>query len=185
MKRMWLDRSTRLMAGFSLLELVVVVAIVALLMAIAVTKYLALVVDTERVAMEGVIGTLRSALGMKMAEYIVEGNINDLRLLEKSNPMDRLSQLPNNYVGELDGPQVAEVPSGMWYFDRSERTLVYRVQNANYFQTALEGAPRARFHIRLQFEDRDGNKAFDGRKDKLLGLVLTPLEPYRWLNYES
>jgi general secretion pathway protein G len=174
----------RASAGFSLLELVVVIAIIAVLMAIAVSKYLALAVEAERVMMESVLSTLRVAVNMKMAEDIVEGRINDVRLLENSNPMDRLQQTPNNYAGELDGTETAGVPSGTWYFDRAEHTLVYRVHNVNYFQTVLEGLPRARFRVRVLFQDRDGDRVFDGTKDKLEGVVVTPLEPYRWLSYE-
>ncbi len=177
-------RSTRLTAGFSLLELVVVVAIIAVLMAIAVSKYLALAVEAERVAMESVLSSLRTAISMKMAEDIVEGRINDVRLLENSNPMDRLQQTPNNYAGELDGAQAAGIPSGTWYFDRAEHALVYRVHNVNYFRTVLEGPPRARFKVRVLFQDRDGDRVFDAPKDKLEGVVVTPLEPYHWLSYE-
>ena len=171
-------------AGFSLLELVVVVALVAILMAVAVSKYLALAVEAERVMMESVLSSLRSAINMKMAEYIVEGRINDVRRLENSNPMDRLSQTPNNYAGELDSTETAGVPSGTWYFDRAERTLVYRAHNVNYFQTALAGPARARFRVRVLFQDRDGDRIFDAAKDRLEGVQLTPLEPYRWLSYE-
>jgi len=175
---------TRLTAGFSLLELVVVVAIIAVLMAVAVSKYLALVVDAERVAMESVLSTLRVAVNMKMAEYIVDGKINDVRLLENSNPMDRLSQTPNNYAGVLDGTETTGVPGGNWYFDSTDQTLVYRVHNVNYFQTALDGPARARFRVRVLYQDRDGDRVFDSARDKLEGVVLKPTEPYRWLSYE-
>lgn len=178
------QRTSNRSRGFSLLELVVVVAIIAVLMAIAVSKYLALAVEAERVMMESVLSTLRVAVNMKMAEYIVEGRINDVRLLENSNPMSRLSQTPNNYAGELEGTEAAGVQGGTWYFDRAEHTLVYRAHNVNYFQTALEGPARARFRVRLLFEDRDGDRVFKAPTDKLEGVVVAPLEPYRWLSYE-
>jgi len=179
------DRSTRLTAGFSLLELVVVIVIIALLMAFAVSKYRALAVEAERVSLESVVGTLRSAISMKMMEYIVQGNTANLWRLENSNPMDRLAEVPSNYIGELDNPDPAGIKGGTWYFDTRERTLVYRVNSESHFQTALAGPPRARFRVRLLFEDRDGNGVFDAAKDRFEGLQLAPLEPYRWLGYET
>jgi general secretion pathway protein G len=120
---------------------------------------------------------------MKMAEYVVLGKIDKLPLLENSNPMEQLSQTPSNYLGELASSEAAAAPGGNWYFDRGERSLVYRVNNVSYFETELAGPPRARFRVRLQFQDRNGNGVFDAGEDKLEGVVLTPLEPYRWLNY--
>lgn len=170
----------RASAGFSLLELVVVIVIIALLMAFAVNKYLALAAEAERAAMENLAGTLRSALHMKMAELIVRNQMKDIAALAGSNPMDRLAEAPQNYLGERDG--TAGVEGGSWYFDTGARTLVYRVQSAGYFQTELEGPARARFAVRLVYQDQNKNGVFDAQVDKIEGVKLVALEPYRWTN---
>jgi general secretion pathway protein G len=168
--------------GFSLLELVVVIVIIALLMAFAVNKYLALAAEAERAAMENLAGTLRSALHMKMAELIVRNRMQDIPALAGSNPMDRLAEAPQNYLGERDGVHLAGIEGGSWYFDTGARTLVYRVQSAGYFQTALEGPARVRFAVRLVFQDQNKNGVFDAQADKIEGVKLVALEPYRWTN---
>lgn len=170
--------------GFSMLELVVVIVIIALLMAVAVSKYLALAVDAERVAMENVLGSLRSAVSLKMTEAILRGNIGNLWQLETSNPMERLAEVPSNYIGQLDNPDPASVKGGAWYFDLNERALIYRVRNESNFQTDLAGPPRARFGIRIVFEDRNGNSQFDPAVDKVEGLRLAALESYSWINLD-
>lgn len=168
--------------GFSLLELVIVIAIIVLLLVIAVDKLLPLRVDAERTAMENVLGSLKSALSIEVAAQIAKGRIPSLAALQDSNPMRRLSETPNNYLGELDAPDPASIEGGQWYFDRRDNTLVYRVSNVESFQTPLPGPARARFAVRLDYDDMNGNNHFDTGVDTLRGLRLEALDAYTWIN---
>ncbi len=167
--------------GFSLLELVVVIIIIAFLMVIAISRLLALQVDAERVAVESVLGTLRSAIGMKVAQHIVQDDIRGLRSLVGSNPMDRLAETPHNYLGALDGVDPLSLEDGKWYYDQSGRALVYLVRNKAYFSGGRPEPPSARFGLELVFADRNCNGRFD-RRDEIEGLRLNALEPYAWTN---
>lgn len=167
--------------GFTLLELTVVVVIVALLVVIAIERLLAIQADAERVMMETVVGTLRSALGMKVAESLVKHETAKLPLLEGSNPMDRLAELPPNYLGALDRPDPGTLEDGHWYFDISSRTLVYLVRHKARFEGGLADPPRARFKVQVVYADRNGNGRYDAGVDAVEGLRLAPVEPYRWV----
>lgn len=168
--------------GFSLLEMVIVVCAIALLALLAIDRLWAMRVDAERVAMEQVAGSLRSALGIKVANHLAKGDMSGLRALEGSNPMDRLSELPQNYLGALADPDPASVAAGSWYFDLASRTLVYRVRNEDYFSSSLGPPARARFAIRLVYEDRNRNGRFDQAVDGLEGVRFAALESYEWTN---
>ena len=167
-------------AGFTLLELVIVITIISVLLVIAVSRLLALQVDAERVAMNTVVGVLRSAIGIKVAESIVRQDIGGLPSLAGSNPMDRLAELPSNYLGEKDGVDPATLEDGNWYFDTGSGTLVYLVRNKGYFTGGLQNPPRARFAIRIVYTDRNGNGVFDVGVEAIEGLRLAVLEPYAW-----
>jgi len=167
--------------GFSLLELVVVIVLIALLMQIAIARLLALQADAERVAMDTMIGTLRSALGMKVAESLVRDATAQLPALEGSNPTERLAELPRNYVGEFEAPPPGTIEDGNWYFDRADRTLVYLVRNRTHFSGGAADPPRARFSVKLVYADKNGNGRFEAGIDAVEGLSLAPVEPYQWV----
>ncbi|MEK6771157.1 MAG: prepilin-type N-terminal cleavage/methylation domain-containing protein [Pseudomonadota bacterium] len=167
--------------GFSLLELVIVIVIISVLLAVAISRLLALQVDAERVAMETVAGVIRSAIGIKIAEHIVNQDVPGLARLAGSNPMDRLAEVPGNYLGVQDGVNPATLADGNWYYDRREGVLVYLVRNTGFFRGGLDNPPRARFAIRLVYSDRNGNGVFDPGIDRIEGLRLAPLEPYQWV----
>jgi general secretion pathway protein G len=166
--------------GFSLLELVVVIVIISVLLVLAISRLLALMVDAERVTMEAVAGTLRSAIGMKVAESIVKSKVSELRAFEGSNPMALLAETPHNYLGELDGADPAKLEDGNWYFDKRDKTLVYLVRNKGFFSGGQPSPPRARFAVRLVYSDRSGNGVFDPGVDVIEGLRLSPAEKYSW-----
>lgn len=167
-------------AGFSLLELVIVITIISVLLVIAISRLIALQADAERVAMNTVVGVLRSAIGIKVAESIVRQDIGGLPSLAGSNPMDRLAELPSNYLGEKGGVDPVTLEDGSWYFDTGSGTLVYLVRNKGNFTGGLRNPPRARLAIRLVYNDRNGNGAFDAGVDAIEGLRLAALEPYAW-----
>lgn len=163
-------------SGFSLLELVVVIAIISVLLVMAITRLWALQVDAERVAMEQVLGSLRSAIGIKVADYFVRNDVAGVRSLTGTNPMDRLSEVPKNYIGALSGANPDTIEGGSWYFDVPGKVLVYRVRNQDYFSGGVGPPARARFTIRVVYEERGRN----GRNE-VAGVTLVALEPYTWI----
>jgi general secretion pathway protein G len=166
--------------GFTLLELVVVVVIVALLAVAAMHRLLVLQAAAERATLQAVVGTLQSALGMKFAERWVKQDWASIAALEGSNPMDQLAQLPPNYLGALAGADPAKLADGNWYFDTDAGVLVYLVRNGTGFRGGLAEPARARFAVRLVYEDRHRNGRFDRGVDEVRGVRLETLEPYAW-----
>lgn len=131
--------------------------------------------------MESVVGTLRSAIGIKVAERIVRQTPGDLASLENGNPMNLLAEVPSNYVGELTGADPGTLAKGSWYFDADSRVLVYVVDNSGYFSGGLADPPRVRFRMQLVYTDKNNNGSYDGGVDSIEGLRLAPLESYRWI----
>lgn len=167
-------------AGFSLLELVVVIAIISGLLAIAFDRLWGLQVDAERVAMEQTVGSLRSALGIKVADYFVQNDIAGVQHLAGTNPMARLSEVPGNYLGELSGAEAVKIEGGKWYFDVPSKVLVYQVRNQNYFRGGFGKPAQIRFAIRVVYEAR-------GRagQNEVAGVTLKALDTYQWLQAEN
>jgi len=168
--------------GFSFIELVIVICIIAVLFVAAATRIWGFRVDAERVALETVVGAINSALGIKVAEYIVRNKVAKLAQLEMSNPMGQLAQIPKNYLGELGEMQAAAAENGNWYFDSASHYLIYRVKNAANLKTSLPPPARARFVIQLVYDDVNANGIFDPGKDVITGLRLVPVEPYVWID---
>ena len=176
------NKSTRLgHSGFTLLELIVVVGIVAILFTVGLNKYLALLVEVERATMAQNIGIMRSAVAMQVAKKIVGDDLDGLGELAETNPMNYLTEQPQNYLGEFQGADPAAIEGGQWYFEKAGNYLVYRVKNTDYFQGGLAGPKRVRFQIALVYADHNGSGRFEPKIDALEGLRLAALEPYQWL----
>ncbi len=123
--------------GFTLIELVVVMVILALLAAVAVPKFLDLQKQAEAASVKKVIGNLRSALSIRTAQAIV--NSEDLATLAYNgsaalNPMnDLLSNKPETYLGVVTANQPAN-PKGVWYdrnINASDHYVMYKLKNAD------------------------------------------------------
>ena len=166
--------------GFSLIELVVVISVIAILITVAVSRLWRLQVEAERVAMEQVVGNLRSALGINVASYLVVGDMAGMQSLEGSNPMDRLAEVPNNYLGTVNG-SMTDTAGGAWYFDTRNRALVYRVRNADYFRGGASTPAQARFSVQLVYEDRNPSRVAGSNRREIVGARFATLEPYAWV----
>ena len=164
--------------GFTLLEMVVVVILIGVLLTLAIDRLIRLQALAARVAMDQVLGGLRSALTLQLAQHIVQGRTADLGTLARANPTRWLVRPPGNYAGAFADPDPARIAGGRWYFNTKARWLVYRVAHAADFRTALPGPPRIRFKVRLVYADSAGNGVRDG---EVVGVRLGPVEPYRWV----
>ena len=163
--------------GYTFLELLIVIAIISILIAVALDRYSKLLVDVERTSMEHDLGVMRSAIGLQMAEHFLTDNMDGLKLLVNSNPMDLLAEQPKNYVGAVSHRDTAEIEDGNWYYDSDINALIYLVINDRYFISEIKPA-QARFKIYPVYSEKK-----QGRKIKTYqsGLSLRSIEPYRWL----
>ena len=139
--------------GFTLFELAVTVAIVGVLAAVLLSRVRLYQEEAERVAMEHVVGVLRSALSMKAGQMVAQGQQQHLSKLITINPMDLLAQKPANYMGELNTPQKEKISHGNWYFDRKKLLLVYIARTGATFQ--VSDTKQFQFKIEI-LRDMDG-----------------------------
>lgn len=170
----------RARAGFSLLELLIVVVIVSILLVVAIERLLAARFEAERATVQSVLGALRSALYIEFAAAAAQGKLARVESAAGSNPMLHLAEKPDSYAGEFFGADPALFEPGTWYFDTRDRALVYVVRFPQAFITTLSGTPRARVAVEPDYEDLDRNGRFDPGRDPVRGLKLVPLEPFDW-----
>ncbi|SDZ90207.1 general secretion pathway protein G [Desulfuromusa kysingii] len=163
--------------GFTFLELVIVITVISVLGFVALNRYYQLLVDVERTSMEHDLGVMRSAISMQVAGHYVAGNMTGLKKLVDSNPMELLSEKPNNYLGVISHYRIEDIEKGSWFYDSKEQALIYMVRNQLYFVTELSEPARARFKIYPVYSDR----LKGGETKYISGLTLKEEEPYRWL----
>ena len=166
--------------GFSLLELLFVLTVIGVLIAIALDKLPTWQAQAERTAAENVVGSLRSALGIKVASFVARNDIAAIAALDGGNPMEQLAEVPDNYAGMQQGAEAAGVEGGRWYFDATTRQLVYRVRTGFAGGAAVERTPELRYAVRLVYEDRNRNGRFDAGRDSLEGVRLEEVQGYAW-----
>ena len=87
--------------GFSLLELVIVIVIVALLAALAMDRLLFYEEMAEKAAMEYTASSVRSAVRVQVADMMIHGRLQELPKLAETNPIGFLEDRPANYRGEF------------------------------------------------------------------------------------
>lgn len=166
--------------GGTVLETLLVLGLVAVLVLVALNRFVSVRVEAERVAMAGVVQALRAAALEQVLHSNVSGDRRNAAELKDSNPMLWLARPPLNYLGELAGPDPATIPGGQWYFDSASQLLVYRVDYEAYFDSPLPGAARARFKVGKDSADteRNGEGAAGTEEDQ--GVTIKAVEPYTW-----
>jgi general secretion pathway protein G len=143
------DRAALRSRGFSLLELVISLTLVAVLVGVFLDRVLFYRERAEKAAMEQVAQDLRSSVNLKVAELALDNRHRELAALPGENPMDLLAQRPRNYLGVLPGTGVQEVVTGNWYFDKTSKEVVYFVDLGDNFIPDENGRKRVAWHIVL------------------------------------
>lgn len=122
-------------SGFTLIELIVVMVIVGLLGAVAVPKFVDMTKKAEAASVKNILGSVRSALSLKVASGLVNGDdISDWAYNggEPLNPMDDLlAEHPESYLG-IQTSNVAASETGKWWDRNTSGTdhwLMYKLKN--------------------------------------------------------
>ncbi len=136
-------------AGFTLIELVIVVCAVALLFGIALDRLLRYQELAERAALQQNVAAINTALTLRFAAYVAMGTPQRIADEVGRNPIHLLARPPENYLGELTAadPQTLSRPS--WYFDAPSGDLVYLPTHRRYFGGFSEAPDSIRFRVGL------------------------------------
>jgi prepilin-type N-terminal cleavage/methylation domain-containing protein len=165
--------------GFTLLELVIVIAIIVTLMALFMNRVMYYKEQAEKTAMEQVVGVIQSALTMQYGQIMTRGKPSDVAALAQDNPMNFLQKKPRNYSGEFYDPTPQAVAPGNWMFDLKSRDLIYVVGDGNYFKPGRDGRKWIRFHVVLSYTT-SRLPSLQSKPADLTGLLFEPVEPYSW-----
>jgi general secretion pathway protein G len=165
--------------GFTLLELVVVIAIISSLMGLLIERTLFYQEQAEKTAMVQVEGAIQSALMMQYGQIKTRGKSSDIAALVDGNPMELLQKKPPNYAGEFFDPAPAQLESGNWAFDLKSRELVYVPHSAGHFKSGSDGRDWIRFHVVARSEP-SVLPSHASEKPELTSLLFEPVEPYTW-----
>lgn len=162
-------------AGFSLLELVVSIALIAVFAGMLLTRLLFYQEAAEKAVMELDATKLKLALQVHIGDLIARNQPLDYVAIARENPMQWLAEPVVGYHGEFGGDVSAELPTGGWYFDRSRAELVYVLNLDRNFRPVSYARTRVRWHVKLVRPE--GAAAKDST---VIGLQLVPVQPYRW-----
>lgn len=163
--------------GFSLLELVLVISLVAIFITVAIDRSLRYLELAEKAAMETTVGALRSALTLRMGALYAAGEGVALTKLNEENPFTWLSQRPDGYIGPQWDPKLADISPGSWYYDQSARQVVYRPQRTRYLVRPGREDPRIRFRVDVEYKPQS---AVIPSSPALLKADLEVVNPYLW-----
>jgi general secretion pathway protein G len=161
--------------GFTLIELIIVICIVALCAGLLLERLRFYQEAAEKAAMEYNVGAVKSALQLRVAALLVRGEERKIESLASANPIDWLMEPPPGYRGEFRAPQPV-VPRGSWYFDATRNELVYVPNLDAHLERLADGSKRLRFRVRLDFEPSE-----PGSERRLIAAMrVEPVTPYTW-----
>ncbi|MES2257594.1 MAG: type II secretion system protein [Pseudomonadota bacterium] len=155
----------RRVSGFSLFEFGVVATIFAILVTVLLQRMSYYHGEVERVAVEQLIATLRSALYSKEIGLRMQNRQGEIVALAGQNPISWLEQAPANYLGEIVNSTAKNMPPGSWYFESTQHKLVYVFRGKKSFLGDAE--ERISFRVestRLPTQNAkpDGTSTLDG-----------------------
>ncbi len=173
---------THSLNGFSLLEFVLVICLIGILLAVALTRLLPYIDEAERVAVLTLEGQIRNSLVTAAAQKIARGESASISMMNRSNPMELMLEVPGNYVGELGANGRTRVAPGHWFFDKKVRRLVYRPRQGFSFRADEDSVEQLEFEVRVAFADRDRDGVFNPSGDELYGVRLMRTAGSEWFD---
>lgn len=141
-------------AGFTLLELLVVIGLVIILFVTAIENLLPLRAAAERAAHAATVSGVRSAVGLEATRRVVQRGADGLEEMDRANPVAWLASPPSNYIGNVTAHDYRQIPRGGWGFDPASRVLFYRLRYPEYVEGGY--APPAGIRYRVEVRRTPG-----------------------------
>jgi general secretion pathway protein G len=174
-----ISKAQKKQSGFTLIELIVVIAVLSVLISIFLNRVEYYQELAEKTAMTENVGAIQSALTIQHSKHYLRANKEDISLLPTENPMKWLQKLPQNYAGEFYDPKPNSVAPGNWVFDLKDHELIYVLDRTEHFVPGRDGKKWIRFHIAMQYEQIK-NGGVMGKDKELVGTVFAPIEQISW-----
>ncbi len=89
-----------------------------------------------------------------------------------------LAQKPENYLGALDGTNLAVLQRGKWFYDTSRQQVIYVIDQRYNFRPAVTDDFTVKYGVKViygEMELTQGNKT-----PYIAGITLVPLSKYKW-----
>ncbi|MBI1976397.1 MAG: prepilin-type N-terminal cleavage/methylation domain-containing protein [Candidatus Omnitrophica bacterium] len=115
-------------SGFTLIELIMVIAILAILATVSIPKFIDLTIEAKKAGAQGGLGSLRSAVAISYAQSITTGTASYPSSITTSlfadsqipgNPLNSLTSVGN--VTSAPAGTVTSASNGWWYITSSGR----------------------------------------------------------------
>lgn len=157
------------------------IILVGILFSVAAWHLLPLRGDAEAAHVATTIGTLRSALGLSLADHVLRGQYQALQALDGSNPMDLMLETPERYAGIVSGRDIGRVPPGHWYFIEESGLLGYRVRFPNYLLDSPADPVHLYWRVVMGFDTgTDEANPENTAGPRPIGLRLVPQQNHPW-----
>lgn len=171
-------KNTQASSGFTLVELIVVVSVVAVLATAALDKLFWYQGQAEKANMEYTASMIKSGLWMSAASLMMTNRGSEIPALTKQNPINLLAQKPENYLGELNGNNTASLKGGNWFYDTSKHEVGYIVNQRRDFTPAITDDYTVRYGMKVLYSELE---LASGKKAPYIsGVTLVPLTKYVW-----
>ncbi|MBI2970394.1 MAG: hypothetical protein HYY36_06590 [Gammaproteobacteria bacterium] len=164
----------------SRLQLAAAIIIIALCFGWAVNRMAVLAAVAEATAVELTIRNLKSGIMGYVSVQLLKYDYSGIAGLARANPVGVVIDPPPGYIGSVRQADPENIAPGQWYYDEDNAWLAYHVVNADYLEQGAGGPARIRMRLSLNYDDVNGNGAYDPGIDRAAGISLQVLDDLNW-----